>query len=98
MKTQTMGVKPGEMDVQLPWTATEVYTQACRLHPFDPMDGDCYNGPDYEAMLKNPEQHKTNPKRVTLSGTPPPETPKYGILFIGLLLAGAYLILGGKKN
>ena len=28
----------------------------------------------------------------------PPEKPKYGIVIFGLLLAGAYLILGGKKN
>lgn len=94
-----MGVGPGEMDVQLPWGNTGVYyTQVCRPHPFDPMDGDCYNGPDYEAMLKNPENHKTNPRRRAASGSPHPEKPKYGILFFGLLLAGAYLILGGKKN
>jgi hypothetical protein len=29
---------------------------------------------------------------------PPPEKPKYGIVLFGLILAGAYLILGGKKN
>jgi hypothetical protein len=57
MRIETMGVGPGEMDVQLPFTG-----------PVRP--------------------------------TPPPEDPKpkYGILFFGLILAGAYLILGGKKN
>ena len=56
MKIEPMGVGPGEMDVQLPFTG---------------------------------------PVRPT---TPPPEKPKYGIVIFGLLLAGAYLILGGKKN
>lgn len=58
MKIQTMGVGPGEMDVQLPFTG--------------------------------PLQPTTPP--------PPPEKPKYGIVIFGLILAGAYLILGGKKN
>lgn len=39
--------------------------------------------------------------RTTITGTgqtPPPQKPRYGIVIFGLLLAGAYLILGGRKN
>ena len=38
------------------------------------------------------------PGRALSEVPPPPEKPKYGIVLFGLILAGAYLILGGKKN
>ena len=86
-----MGVLPGEMD----W----MHKEWCSKNPCKCAAGIKYGDvtiaiPDSEFCMSTPSK----PTPIDSAIGQSPTKLRYGILFAALIAAGAYLILGGKKN